>query len=361
MKDIIYEVLDLIEKNGFECYVVGGFVRDKIIGIDSKDVDIITNAKPKDLFDIFKTNLKVKEEYGSVKLIINEYHIDITTYRKDINYKNNKPSSVEYIDDVFEDLKRRDFTMNTLLMNKEGKIIDLMNAIGDISSKTIKIVGDVNTKFEEDSLRMLRALRFMTVLDFKLDENIKKYIIKNKEKFESISFYKRKEELDKIFTSKNIKKFFRFIKMYDLEKYLGIKCDKLIITPTVIGIWSQFEFDERYPFNRIEKKQIDNIKYLINKKNITKYDIYKYGSYICMNVATIIKKNPKKINKIYTNLPIKDIMEIDITCEEICKVLNIVPSKLIGKIYTILEKDIIDGKAKNNKKDLLKYIEKVKV
>lgn len=361
MKDVIYEVLDLIEQNGFECYVVGGFVRDKIIGIVSKDVDIITNAKPKDLFNIFKNNIKVKEEYGSVKLVINEYHIDITTYRKDIDYKKNRPSSVEYIDDVFEDLKRRDFTMNTLLMNKEGKIIDLMNAINDISSKTIKVVGDINTKFEEDTLRLLRALRFMTILGFKLDENIKRYIINNKIKFESISYYKRKEEFDKIFTSKNVRQFLEFIKKYDMEKYLGIKYSKLILTPTVIGIWSQIEFDDNFPFNKIEKKQIEDIKNLVIKNTITKYDIYKYGSYICMNAAIIMKKSPKKINKIYTKLPIKDIIEIDINCEEICNTLNISPGKTIGKIYNILEKDIIDGKVKNNKKDLLKYIKKVKI
>lgn len=356
MKDIIYEVLNLIEKSGFECYIVGGYVRDKILGIESKDIDIITNAKPKDLFSIFKGNAKIKEDYGAVKLIINEYHIDITTYRKDFNYKNNKPLTVEYISDVYEDLKRRDFTMNTLLMNKEGKIIDLMDSIEDVSNKVIKVVGDVSFKFNEDATRILRALRFMTTLGFELDDDITKYINNNKNKLKDISYFKRKEELDRIFGSPNLKVFLNYIKKYDLEESLGIRFNKIVFVPTIMGIWAQIDFDKEFPFNNNERKQINDIKYLVNKKDITKYDVYKYGNYIVMRAAAILKKSSKKYNKIYTSLPIKCIMDIDISCDEICHSLNIKPSKKVGEIYKLLEKDIIDGKVKNIKNDLIKYI-----
>lgn len=360
MKDFIYDILSLIESSGFEAYIVGGFVRDKILGNESKDIDIITNAKPKDLFKIFKNNIKVREDYGSVKLIVNDHHVDITTYRKDLDYKDNRPSSVEYIEDVYEDLLRRDFTINTILMNKDGKILDLLNSITDISSRIIKTVGDINVKFEEDALRILRAIRFMTVLNFKLNPDIIKYIDKNKEALSKISFYKRKEELEKIFSNKNHKRFFIFVKKYKLEKPLGIKFKNIVNTNNIIGIWAQIEFDENYSFNNNEKKQIEQIKYLVNKKNITNYDIYKYGSYICMNAALILKKNPKRINKIYTSLPINGIIDIEITCDEICEILNIRPSSKIGEIYSILEHQIIDGKLKNEKKTLKEYIKKVK-
>lgn len=357
MKDIIYEVLKLIEENNFEAYIVGGFVRDKILGKNSKDVDIITNAKPKDLLEIFKTNIKLKEDYGAVKLLINDYNIDITTYRKDYNYVKNKPTSVEYINEVKEDLIRRDFTMNTLLMDKEGKIYDFLLCKKDITSKKIKVVGNIDLKFEEDKTRILRAIRFMITLGFKLDDQILDYINKNKDKLKEISFTKKKEELEKIFVSNNINKFINFIKKYDIEESLGIKFNNFVKTPAIIGLWAQIEFDEKYCFNSNELKQIQSIRYLINKGKIDEFDLYKYDNFICINAAYILKLNINKINKIYTSLPIKGIIDINITCNEICNILNIKPCKKVSEIYKILEKDILYRKVKNNKLDLIKYIQ----
>lgn len=358
MNKIIYEILDLIEKNNFEAYIVGGYVRDKILAIDSKDIDIITNATPKDLFNIFKGNIKLKEEYGAVKIIIDEYRIDITTYRKDLNYENNKPTSVLYINNVEEDLKRRDFTINTLLMNKEGKIIDLNNSINDISERKIKVVGDTSERLKEDTTRILRAIRFMVTLDFNLDEEIIDFIVHNKKLLGTISYYKKKEELSKIFTSHNLKTFVKFIKKYKLEKYLGIKVNNIVKTPNIIGVWAQIKINNSYPFTNNEKKQINLIKYLVKKKTITNYDIYKYGVYICSNASIILKKSPNKISKLYNSLTIKNKSEINISAKEICDLLNIKVGPKVGEIYNYLEKNIINNKINNNKDDIIKFIKK---
>ena len=186
MEKSYYKILDEIESAGFVAYIVGGYVRDKILGVITADIDIITNATPKDLNGIFKNIKKTYLDYGAVKLYIDNHIIDITTFRREFDYKNNKPSRIEYISSLETDLLRRDFKMNTLVMDKEENIIDLLGGKKDIKDKIITPVKDVNVLFSEDASRMLRALRFMFTLDFTLDKSIFNYIISHKKLFLSL-------------------------------------------------------------------------------------------------------------------------------------------------------------------------------
>ena len=123
-------ILERIEDNGFEAYIVGGYVRDYLLGINSSDVDICTNARVRELLDIFSDYNVSSNEYGAVKLITNDSRIDITTYRRDLKYNGSRRRvEIEYVDNLLDDINRRDFTMNTLCMNKEGNIIDVLNGM----------------------------------------------------------------------------------------------------------------------------------------------------------------------------------------------------------------------------------------
>ncbi len=350
------EILKYIESHGFVAYIVGGYVRDHLLGIKSVDIDINTNATPKDLMKIFKNICKVHEEYGAVKLKINKQIIDITTFRKEISYKNNKPEKIEYTSSLEEDLKRRDFKMNTLCMDSEENIIDLLDGKNDITNKIITPVKDVNILFKEDKTRILRALRFMCELNFKLDQDIIDYIVKNKHELKEINIVKRKEELDKIFKTKNVRRFLNFIKDYNLEDYLGIYSNEFKETDTIIGVWSQLKFSDEYKFTKYDKENIKKIKKIIEKKTITKYDIYKNGLYISQIAALILGIDKKEINLLYTNLPIKCIIELNVTPKEVCEILNIEPSKELGNILKTIEKEVIEGKLKNEKQELIKRI-----
>ena len=177
MYNATIKVLEKINSSGFEAYVVGGYPRDIYLGRKSSDVDICTNATPKDIKDIFKNVILPTYEYGSVTVIYNKVRFEITTYRRDLKYINNRiPSKVKYTDDLFEDLRRRDFTINTLCMNSNGEIIDVLGIKNDLDSKIIKTVGDAKNKIKEDSLRILRAIRFSTILDFELDKELNKIL-----------------------------------------------------------------------------------------------------------------------------------------------------------------------------------------
>ena len=138
--DVMYKnaikILNILENNGYKAYIVGGYVRDKILNVKSNDIDIITNALPDEVCKIF--NIEHIDNFGSIKLKYNNYIFEVTTFRKEY-YKNNdrRPYKVEYIDDLKEDLMRRDFTINSICIDKNGMYIDLLNGINDINNKII--------------------------------------------------------------------------------------------------------------------------------------------------------------------------------------------------------------------------------
>ena len=143
MLNTALKFLETIEKNGFSAYIVGGFVRDYVLGIESNDIDVCTNARPSDIKRIFSDSCLPAEDYGSVTVYIKKVRFEVTTFRRENIYENNRrPVDFEYIDDLLEDLKRRDFTINTLCMNKDKEIIDLLDGRKDIEKMQIDTVGD---------------------------------------------------------------------------------------------------------------------------------------------------------------------------------------------------------------------------
>lgn len=347
-------ILKVLNDNGYKAYLVGGCVRDYLIKSPSQDVDIITNATPMLVSKLFNVKT-INNEYGCVKLNIDNNIVDITTFRREISYKNGKPTKIEYIDNLEEDLKRRDFTMNTIVMDYEGNIIDLMNGIKDIKNNIIKPVKEVKLLFKEDPSRLLRALRFMSILDMNLDKSIINYIKHNKKDFLLINNNKKKEEFDKLFKSKKCIKFINFIKEYNLEEYLGIKVNNFNPTDNLISNYSQVE-SSLIPFTRVEKEQIKNVRKLIKKGSIDIYDIYKYGLFISSSAALVLDIPLEKINLMYTNLPINSIIEINIKSEEVLSLLNIKKGKQLGTILHKLEKEIVTGKLNNNKEDIIERL-----
>jgi len=353
----IYEVLNILESHGFEVYIVGGYVRDRFLNRDSVDADIITNALPSEVALIFCDNLiNIFEKYGAVKIKLNGKIIDITTYRRELSYSFGKPNDIVFISDIKEDLIRRDFTINTLCMDKNNNIIDYLNIIDDFKLRVIKTIRETTQVLSEDSSRMLRALRFMSELGFSLDNKIQTYILENKKDFLKIPYSKRKKELDKLFNSGSSYQFFRYIKEYDLEQYLGIYVNDFREVKSSIGVWAQLEMDEHYIFSKYEKEQISSVKYLLNKGTIEKYDLYKYGLDLCLIVANILCIDYEKINLLYTNIKIKCIMDVDITGNEICSILNIKPSKLVGNYLSKIEREIVNGNLNNNYEEIVKKL-----
>ncbi len=186
----INEVLYRLNEKGHEAYIVGGAVRDILLGKIPYDFDITTSATPDEVIAIFSdhgmylTGLK----HGTVSVIYDKKVIEITTFRKDGHYRDSRhPDEVYFTKDVTLDLKRRDFTINTFLMDKDEKIYDLLKAKEDLDKKLIRTVGEPKKRFEEDALRILRAIRFKAELGFKIEEATAYMIHKLKDGLHKIS------------------------------------------------------------------------------------------------------------------------------------------------------------------------------
>lgn len=164
MYETALNILKQINNKGYKAYIVGGYPRDLYLRRESIDIDICTDATPKELKEIFQESVLPKQEYGGITIISNNIRFEITTFRKEIKYENNRfPVKIKYIHVLLDDLKRRDFTINTLCIDEHGETLDLLNALPDLENRVIRSVGSADHKIKEDILRSLRAIRFATV------------------------------------------------------------------------------------------------------------------------------------------------------------------------------------------------------
>jgi len=358
MLETALKLLNKIEKHGFKAYIVGGFVRDYILGRESSDIDISTDATPMDIKQIFNDIFIPKMNYGSVTVFYHNIRFEITTFRRELSYINNrKPIEFEYISDLKEDLLRRDFIINTICMNSNGDIIDLLNGRKDINNKEINTVGDSFSKFNEDSLRILRAVRFATTLNFKLSEEIKTAIKNTKNNLINLSYERKKEELNKIFSSPNYKYGISLLKELELDKELELyNLNDITSNADIMGIWAVLNASSKYPFSKHEKELISTIKEVLKEDNLNDCVLYKYGLYV-NTIAGEIKGIKKKeiVNK-YDKLPITCRKDIMISATDIMNILNKKGGLYIKKIYEDITILILKGKLENKKEVLEKYI-----
>ncbi len=357
MDKIILKILKKLEKNGYSAFIVGGYVRDKLLGKDSSDVDICTNALPKNVIEIFNLDRSTKDEYGSVNIKTKKYNIDITTFRIESDYKNHTPKSVNYVNDLKTDLKRRDFTINSLVINSNEEIIDYYNGLKDLGNKKIKCIGSTKIRLSEDPLRMLRAIRFSIIYDFEIDDEIIRFIESNKVLIEDISYFRKKGELDKILSSNNRIKGLNLIKQLNLCSVLGIEYDNIINCKDIFGMYAQIKFSDKYQLTKNEKEIIESIREVLCIGKVNNHTLYNYGLYVNSIAGEILGIDSVDINRSYKNLPIKSRKDIKITIESIVKLNNNCYNG-VNDIYKELETNILSGKVKNNSKDIAKFIRK---
>ena len=204
LNNSIHEIMNQFSSNGFEVFLVGGCVRDMIMGLVPHDYDFTTNARPEQVHDIFSEYRIIDTgiKHGTVTLIYNGESYEITTYRKETEYDDHRhPASITFSDHIYEDLIRRDFTVNALAYNPEKGLIDYFDGIKDIENRIIRCVGDPDARFNEDALRILRAIRFATRFDFSIEQNTEDALFANKELLKYISLERITAEFNEIICS----------------------------------------------------------------------------------------------------------------------------------------------------------------
>lgn len=170
----VRSAMTALKKQGYQVYVVGGAVRDCVLGKEPHDWDLATNAEPELVKECFSKTIDTGLKHGTVTAVIDESLIEITTFRTEGKYSDGRhPDYVRFVGDIKDDLFRRDFTINAMAIDYQGRIVDPYGGLTDIEAKRIRCVGNPHDRFREDALRMLRALRFESTLGFSLDDSVK--------------------------------------------------------------------------------------------------------------------------------------------------------------------------------------------
>jgi len=332
----INKVLNILNNNGFECYLVGGCVRDSLMGKVAHDFDVTTNALPDEIIDCFK-GMRIIEtglKHGTVTVVSDGENVEITTYRIDGKYVDNRhPERVIFTRDIDQDLSRRDFTVNALAYSPYNGLVDLFGGADDLRDKIIRCVGNPDIRFNEDGLRIMRALRFSSVLDFEIDYDTAKSIHQCKKLLCNISRERIFSEFKKLICGKNAS--------CNLIEYFDVFC--------VI-----FDGLERY------KEQFINNTGILT---IADADCETRTSILFYNIDTdfvkAVLKSMKSDNKFYNNvMSLLSYTSAQVFCDRVSVkyIMNKLPGELIEKLIKLqklLHPDFDDIVFRDNYKNLL--------
>lgn len=259
-------ILNKLQELNYQAYFVGGAVRDLIINRPIHDIDITTNAQPAQIKKAFKHIEDYSgEKHGTVLVLLEDKPIEITTFRIDGDYLDGRhPKEVAFTNDLNEDLARRDFTINAIALDQDGVIIDPFGGLDDIQNKLIKAVGDPDLRFDEDGLRILRAIRFAGQLNFRIDEATFKSIGNQKGKLTEISTERKRDEIEKLMLAPNAN--FGLDALYQSQLYQYLPTSQVAFEfkqPLKHPLANKFQawycFRSFYQFENIETNRISFI------------------------------------------------------------------------------------------------------
>jgi tRNA nucleotidyltransferase (CCA-adding enzyme) len=372
--DLGKEVLRKLNSLGYVAYFVGGFVRDRLLGIETLDIDITTNALPEEIEKIFEKTKATGLKYGTVTVYIAGESFEVTTFRVDQLYLNHrKPEKVVFSKKLEEDLKRRDFTINAFAMDIDEKIYDYFNGLDDLKKKIIRAIGDPSLRFKEDALRIMRAIRFVSKLGFEIEEKTLDSMRYNVNLLGKIANERIVQEMKKIFNNPCDKEATFYLEKIDIDQVFPEfkKALKIYNSSEKTLDFLQFfalalylsdqEIPDYWRFSNKEKAVINKYIELVE---VTKNDyfnpmiIYRLGKEISLKanqVSQVIDKNndqEKLINAIYDNLPIHKTCELKFKGQDILELTDIKNAEIIGEIIDELEYQVINKQIENDYEQL---------
>jgi tRNA nucleotidyltransferase (CCA-adding enzyme) len=224
-------IIEELNRQGFEAYAVGGCVRDMVLGREPEDWDITTSAKPLEVKKLFRRTVDTGIQHGTVTVLLDKEHFEVTTYRLDGIYEDNRhPKEVSFTSSLTEDLKRRDFTINAMAYNEREGFVDLFGGLADIEKGIIRCVGSATERFDEDALRILRAIRFSAQLGFAIEEETLKAIRDKAAHLSHISAERIRAELTKLLLSEHPDRL-RTLYETGITAVILPEFDRMMVTP----------------------------------------------------------------------------------------------------------------------------------
>ena len=359
-------VLNRLNSNGYKAYIVGGCVRDILLNKTPNDFDITTNAKPDDIINLFEKTIPTGIKHGTVTVVIKNEPIEITTFRTDGNYTDfRRPDNVIFVNELEEDLSRRDFTVNALAYNRSEGLQDYFKGQIDLKNKVLRAVGNPEKRFKEDALRILRLFRFASTLNFTIEEQTLNDALKCAELLKNVSRERIFEEIKKAVIGDNFSVFepliecggLEFLNISatpDFEKIKKHKDNLLLCLYLFLG---QKGLENLKPSNK-EKEYFKTMDLLSKMPCNTDQDIKEMLNLSEISVLndyfTLLEKSPEKIQKIINSGEPYSIKHLSISGNDL---VNLGYSgEKIGDILENLRKFVIANPSKNTKKDLLEKV-----
>lgn len=383
-------VLEKLEAAGFEAYFVGGSVRDYLLNKPIHDVDIATSATPDEVKQVFSKTVDIGIEHGTVLVLFNGQSYEITTFRTEGEYQDyRRPTEVLFIRNLIEDLKRRDFTMNAMAMDKNGNIIDPFDGKSAIEKKLIQTVGSPYERFQEDALRMMRAGRFVSQLGFRIDNTTFDALVNLADLLKKIAIERKQAEFSKLLSGEHRKRGLQLLLNSNLIAYLpGLENQQGAIKGLLAfelnplstqEMWSLLgyclrledgEIEAFYRNWRLPLKEIREIRFILSylKKRFlgewSNYDLYSAGMEIFSSSESLFlvingNEDNRTIQKLmhrYQVLPIKDRSEIDVTGNDLMNWYNQAGGPWLKEKLFAVEEAILAGELENNKQRIKEWL-----
>lgn len=383
-------IIETLKQQGHEAYFVGGSVRDLIIDRPIGDIDIATSALPEEVMAIFPRHVPVGLEHGTVIVVENGEPYEVTTFRTESEYEDfRRPSSVQFVRSLEEDLKRRDFTMNAIAMTEEGKMVDLFAGQEAIQKREIVTVGNAADRFQEDALRMMRGIRFVSTLGFSLETKTKQAIETYGHLLEHIAIERITVEFEKLLTGTYCVKALKELvetKLFSYLPYLQMSEEKLLKATQYK--WDSFEADieawafflycigEEHPavflrqwkFSNKKIKDIVAVLLTIRKRKEKDWDtvlLYKTGIHIAemaerVYEAMIESYDHTAVNRVQTlfqALPIKNRQEMNVTGNDLLNWASKKPGPWVAEMIQKIEEAIVQGNVVNEKECIREWLQ----
>ncbi|MEH7303502.1 CCA tRNA nucleotidyltransferase [Neobacillus drentensis] len=380
-------VLKQLEDAGYEAYFVGGSVRDFLLKREINDVDIATSATPAEVKKIFPKTIDIGIEHGTVLVLVKHGAYEITTFRTESEYQDyRRPKEVTFIRNLKDDLKRRDFTMNAIAMDRNRKLIDPFNGLLSIQKKVIQTVGNPSDRFQEDALRIMRAVRFVSQLSFQIEKGTVQALATLVHLLENIAVERKRVEFEKLLIGKNKRTALTILLETNIYLYLpGLKDNRQFLEK-MLGfespdlkmneIWSLLIFCLNLKEKEIEVflkewrlslKEIREIQRIVHFLYIrldqewSIYDLFSAGRNTILSTERVylVINNIKETESLqrwidlYDSLPIKDRAEINVSGNDLMALFNKRGGPWLKETLLTIEKKILAGQIENN-------IEKIK-
>ncbi|MGE7882530.1 CCA tRNA nucleotidyltransferase [Bacillus sp. NPDC094077] len=384
-------IIETLKQKGHEAYFVGGSVRDLIIDRPIGDIDIATSALPEEVMAIFPRHVPVGLEHGTVVVVEDGEPYEVTTFRTESEYEDfRRPSSVQFVRSLEEDLQRRDFTMNAIAMTEDGEMIDLFAGQEAIRKREIATVGNAADRFQEDALRMMRGIRFVSTLGFSLETKTEEAIETYGHLLEHIAIERITVEFEKLLTGAYCAKGLQELvktKLFTHLPYLQMSEEKLLKASQYK--WDSFETDveawafflycigEEHPsvflrqwkFSNKKIKDIVAILLVIRsrkKADWNEFLLYKTGIRIAVMAERVYEAiiesynctSVKKVEDLFESLPIKSRQEMNVTGNDLLNWANQKPGPWVAEMLQKIEEAIVQGNIVNEKESIREWLQR---